>query len=103
MSVLEKLWKSNRDKFVNDIPDKEIIQAYLAIRNGNNHQMSELIRLTMEKIEYKMMITGLLAGVAKTMVVSMLSERVLPGRMGSSEKMDKEFMWDFNNYHISAF
>lgn len=51
LSVLEKLWNSNRDKFVNDIPDKDIIQAYVAVRNGNNHQMSELIRLTMEKIE----------------------------------------------------
>ena len=51
LSLLEKLWKSNRGKFVNDIPDQDIIQAYVAIRDGNNHRMSEQLRTTMENLD----------------------------------------------------
>ena len=47
LSVLEKLWRSNRDE---TISDQDIIQSYVAVREGNNHRMSELLRKTMETI-----------------------------------------------------
>ena len=48
LSVLEKLWRSNRDE---TISDQDIIQSYVAVREGNNHRMSELLRKTMETID----------------------------------------------------
>ena len=44
LSVLEKLWRSNRD---GTISDQDIIHSYVAVREGNNHRMSELLRITM--------------------------------------------------------
>ena len=48
ISVLEKLWRNNRDE---TISDQDIIQSYVAVREGNNHRMSELLRKTMETID----------------------------------------------------
>ena len=48
LSVLEKLWRSNRDE---TISDQDIIQSYVAVREGNNHRMSELLRKTMETMD----------------------------------------------------
>ncbi len=48
LSVLEKSWRSNRDE---TILDQNIIQSYVAVREGNNHRMSELLRKTMETID----------------------------------------------------
>ena len=48
LSVLEKLWRSNRDE---TILDQDIIQSYVAVREGNNHRMSELLRITMETMD----------------------------------------------------
>ena len=48
LSVLEKLWRSNRDYAISD---QDIIQSYVAVREGNNHRMSELLRKTMETMD----------------------------------------------------
>ena len=48
LSVLELLWRSNRDE---EISDQDIIQSYVAVREGNNHRMSELLRSTMETMD----------------------------------------------------
>ena len=48
LSVLEKLWRSNRDE---TISDQDIIQSYVAVREGNNHRMLELFSKTMETID----------------------------------------------------
>ena len=48
LSVLEKLWRSNRDE---TISDQDIIQSYVAVREGNNHRISELLRKTMETVD----------------------------------------------------
>ena len=48
LSVLEKLWRSKRDE---TISDQDIIQSYIAVREGNNHRMSELLRKTLETID----------------------------------------------------
>ena len=45
LSVLEKLWRSNRDE---TISDQDIIQSNIAVREGNNHRMSELLWKTMD-------------------------------------------------------
>ena len=36
LSVLELLWGSIRDE---EISDQDIIQSYVAVREGNNHRM----------------------------------------------------------------
>ena len=48
LSILENLWRSNRDE---TISDQDIIQSYVAIREGNNHRLSELLRKTMETMD----------------------------------------------------
>ena len=48
LSVLEKLWRSNRDEIISD---QDIIQSYVAVREGNNHRMSKLLTITIETMD----------------------------------------------------
>ena len=48
LSILEKLWRSQRDVLA--ITDKDIINAYVSIREGNNHRMSHLLKSTMDAV-----------------------------------------------------
>ena len=61
LSVLENLWRSNRDE---TISDQDIIQSYVAIREGNNHRLSELLRKTLEELKtdkdvYQSLVSGI--------------------------------------------